>query len=218
MARVNNKWENEESWNFHIDNKNLMREVIMSDNDEDLKRIATIVWNDNWLVNNGEGDPPNMDFVRRLWGDYWTYVQKRGIPLSERLWLEIGGKKIVALYRQDSAYAERIGGVVNWFIYNEKAWKRARNKKQRLEVLHDCMEWWNENDTRDRTRGWIQSCWNKVLRWYEKKEFWEHSIVFLINWVLEHKGEWQPNQMYDPKVWFPRGRGQINNFIHGGLA
>ena len=218
MSRVNNKWENEEAWNFHITNKNLMREVITSTNEEDLKKIADITWNEKWLVNDGEGDPPNMDFIRRLWSAYWEYAQKKGIPIFERIWLERGGKKVVALYRQDSAYAERIGGVIQWLVYNKKTWKKCRNKKQRVEFLRDCMDWWNENDTRDRTRGWIQAMWDKGLAWYDKKEFWEHSANFMINWVMDHEKEWQPNQMYDPKVWFPRGRGQINNFVHGGMA
>lgn len=218
MSRVNNKWENEESWTFHITNKNLMRDIIMSDDDEDVKRLSDIQLKDEWLVNQGEGDPPNMAFIRNTWDKYWEYTQKKGIPIFERLWLERSGRFVVSLYRQDSAYAERIGGVIQWIIYNEKSWKKCRNKKQRIEFIRDCMEWWNENDQRDRTRTWIQRIWDKVLVWYEKKEFWEHSINFLINYVVEHKGEWQSNQMYDPAVWFPRGRGQINNFVHGGVA
>jgi len=217
IARVNNKWENEESWNYHIKNKNLIREVIDSDNEEDLQKLATLTWDDKWLINEGEGDPPNMDFIRRLHTDYMAWAEKN-MPLLEKVWLPLTAKKIVSLYRQDSAYAERIGGVIVWIQYNEALWKKCKTKKEKIEFLESARDWWNENDTRDRTRGWILHAWNKIIGWYGKKEFWERSVNFLVNWTIEHKNDWQPNQMYDPKVWFPRGRGHINNLVHGGRA
>lgn len=218
MARVSNKWENEVSWNYHITSKNIMREVIESDDDKDLERLNEINFDENLNCDGGEGDPPNMDYIRKGWAEYYAYAEKKGIPLLTRPWLKRAGDWIVSLYRQDSAYAERIGGIINYVIFNEKAWKKCRNKKQRLEFLTDTRDWWNENDARDRTRGWIMKMWNRVLRWYEKDEFWEQSVNFLINWALDHKSKWQPHQMYDPKVWFPAGRGSVNNAVHGGLA
>jgi len=219
MARINNKWENEESWNYHITSKNIMREVINSDNDEDLNRLNEIQFDEKILENTGEGDPPNMDFIRKLWAESFAYAQQIGMPLLVRPWFEKGGKWVVSLYRQDSAYAERIGGIIQYIMYNEKAWKKCKNKKQRLEFIKDTRDWWNENDTRDRTRGWIMKMWNRAIKWYEKNEFWEKMINFVINWCIDHgNAEWQPHQMYDPKVWFPRGRGAINVQLHGGIA
>lgn len=218
MARVSNKWDNEESWNYHITSKNIMREVINSDNDEDLNRLNEIQFDEKLLENTGEGDPPNMDFMRKLWAETLAYAQKIGMPLFVRPWFEKGGKWVISLYRQDSAYAERIGGIIQYIQYNEKAWKRCKNKKQRVAFIKDTRDWWNDNDTRDRTRGWIMKMWNRAIAWYDTKEFWEKLINFVINWCIDHNNEWQAHVMYDPKVWFPRGRGGINVLLHGGIA
>lgn len=220
MARVNNKWENEEAWNFHIRDKNKMREIILSDDEDKMKELAEIPLDEKLLTpdNPNEGDPPNMDFLRKMWAEYYKYAQQIGIPIFERVWLESGGKRILALYRQDSAYAERIGGVMQYIMYNGKAWKRCKTKKQRLEFINDAKAWWNENDARDRTRPWIEKMWNKMIDWYARKEFWEKSVNFIINYCVDHEKEWQAHVMFDPKVWYPRGRGTINIGVHGGMG
>lgn len=220
MARVNNKWEDEQSWKFHIDYKKIMRGIIESDDDADLLKLEQIEFSDDLLSpsNPGEGDPPNMAFMRRMWAESFAYAQQIGIPILLRPVFERGGKWVLALYRQDSAYCERIGGIIQYVNYNEKAWKKCKNKKQRVAFLKDVRDWWNENDTRDRTRGWIMKMFNKLIKWYEKDEFWERLINFIINWCVAHQNEFEPHQMYDPKMWFPRGRGGINVMIHGGVA
>jgi len=215
MSRVNNKWVNEESWTFHITNKNLLRSIIDSEDDKELMRVKELEFDEKWLVNDGEGDPPNMDWIRAII-KAWSEEYLDGAPI----WL----KKfklvplIESLYRQDSAYAERIGGVVQWIIYNEKYWQMCDTKQKKVKFVEDCRDWWLEEDHRGRTRNWINKMWTRVLKWYAKKKFWYDSINFMIDYTIEHKGEWQPHPMYDPKVWFPRGRGKINDKVHGGLA
>lgn len=213
MSRVNNKWINREAWTFHITNKNLLKQIISSGKDKDLEQLTGLQIDDKWLINEGEGDPPNMDWIRRM-DEAWRKEFEGEIPI----WLSFGEKKVIALFRQDSAYSERIGGIINWIIFNEKYWRSCQTKKDRVKFIEDIRDWWNEADRRERSREWILTMWNRLIKWYQKKPFWEKTINFLIEYTLEHKDEWQPNQIYDPKTWFPRGRGQMNDLVHGGIA
>ncbi len=219
FIKINNKWVTPTDWLYHIENKNVIREPATKETCEfeDLAVLEKLQVDDKWLVNDGEGDPPNMDFIRRLWADYWEAAQRKGIPLLERPFIEKWGKKIVSLFRQDSAYSERMGGLIIWFIYNAARWK-GKGKKQRLQVLRDAHDWWDVEDYRERTKVWIEWYWKITLKGYEKREFWEWSINFIIDWIVQHKDEFGNQPMYDPKVWFPRGRGQANTIIHGGIA
>lgn len=217
--RVNNKWTvDEQAYQFHIANKNLMREAM---NDGDCKKLAILkdlVINDSWIANeNNEGDPVNMDLFRSAWNDYFDWAQKEGIPIFERPFLEKIGKKVLALIRQDSAYYERIGGVMFYFIYNAQRWK-GRGKSARLQVLKDARDWWNEVDKRDRTRPLITNIWNCIIKGYQHRPFWEKSINFIIDWLIDHKDSFSYELQYDPKKWFGREKGMLNMKIHAGEA
>jgi len=213
MVRVNNKWVNEDAWTFHITNKDLIREVVSSKKDKDMEKLENLSINPKWLEDEGEGEPPNMMWIRGAEAAWRTKFESQ-IPF----WVSIAATKLMALFRQDSAYQERIGGIVNYIIYNEKFWRTCTTKAAKVKFLEDIRDWWNENDERDRTRSWILASFNKLIKWYKKKPFWEETVNFLIEYTIAHKREWVPNPIYDPKIWFPRGRGDMNNRIHGGLA
>jgi len=218
--KVNNKWTvDEEAYNLHVTSKNLMREAVSEKgNCKKLALLKDLTVNLAWINNeNNEGDPPNMDLMRVLWKDYWEYAQKTGIPLFERPFLEKGGLQLLALFRQDSAYFERIGGVMFYFIYNAQRWK-GRGKSARLQVLKDARDWWNEEDKRDRTRDWIGNLWDCVISGYQKREFWTKSIDFIIDWIIEHKDQLQYDPAYDPRKWFGRDKGSLNMKVHAGMA
>jgi len=216
--RVNNKWTvDKEAYAFHITNKNLMREVVSEKgNCKKLALLKDLTINLAWLNNeNNEGDPPNMDAFRALWAEYYEWAKKTGIPLFERPWLEKSGHKLLALLRQDSAYFERIGGVMFYFIYNAQRWK-GRGKSARLVVLKDAREWWSEEDKRGRTHDWIDNAWVCVINGYQKREFWTKSIDFIIDWIIEHKDSFVYADNYDPKKWFGRDKGALNMRVHAG--
>ncbi len=217
--RVNNKWTvNEESYIFHITNKNLMREALADGDCKKLALLKDLTINKAWYTNeNNEGDPPNMDLFRAAWNDYYEWAQKTGIPLFERPILEKVGQEIISLIRQDSAYYERIGGVLFFFIYNAHNWK-GKGKAKRLQLLKDARSWWDEEDKRDRTRPLIHNIWNCVINGYQKRAFWEKSINFIIDWIIDHKDEFVYDPAYDPRKWFGREKGKLNMLIHAGEA
>jgi len=217
--KVNNKWTvDEQAYIFHIQNKNLIRDAIATENCHKLKILKDLVINDAWYTNeNNEGDPSNMDAYRTLWKEYWDWAVKEGIPPFESLFLEKAGKKVLSLIRQDSAFSERIGGVLFFFIYNMYGWK-GKSKKERLQMLRNARDWWNAEDRRDRTRPWIMAIWNCVIRGYEKREFWRKSVDFVIDWVINNREKFVFDPMYDPQNWFGRKKGILNLKVHAGDA
>lgn len=217
--RVNNKWTvDEEAYIFHIQNKNLMREALADGECKKLSILKDLIINKSWYTNeNNEGDPPNMGLFRAAWEDYYKWAQKTGIPPFERPILEKIGLKIISLIRQDSAYYERIGGVLFFFIYNAHSWK-GKGKAKRVQLLKDAQAWWNEEDKRDRTRPIINNIWNCIIKGYQKREFWEKSINFIIDWIIDHKDEFVYDPAYDPRKWFGREKGKLNMLIHAGEA
>ena len=196
-----------------------MREAISErGNCKKLALLSGLTINDSWMTNeNNEGDPPNMDFMRQLWKEYFEYAQKIGIPLFERPFLEKVGKYLISLFRQDSAYFERMGGVAFFFIYNAHSWK-GRGKAQRLKLIKEAHAWWNEEDKRERTRPWIDNVFTCLENGYQKREFWEKSVNFIIDWLIEHKDALQFDPSYDPKKWFGRDKGALNVKVHAGEA
>ena len=218
--KVNNKWTTDENaYIFHIQNKNLMREAVSEKgNCKKLSLLKDLTINLAWINNeNNEGDPPNMELFRQLWADYSEHAKKIGIPLWERAFLEKTGLNLVALIRQDSAYYERIGGIMVYFIYNSSRWK-GHGKSARLAVIKDAHTWWNEEDKRERTRQWIDNIWCCVESGYQKREFWTKSIDFVIDWIIDHKDQIQIVDAYDPRKWFGREKGKLNMSVHAGLA
>lgn len=222
MGKINNKWVDPDAWAFHITSKNLIREAINSGVEEErpckkLEILKGLIWKDEWIKNEGEPEPPNTELMRKLWEEYFEWAKKEGIPIWEKAFLEKAGKFVVALFKQDSAYFERIGGVITFMYYNKYNWVN-RSKDERLALLRVCREWWHTEDQRERTKGWILNLFNCVINGYEKREFWTKSIDFIIDWLYAHQEEWVNHEVYDPKKWFVRGRGQINIKLHGDDA
>jgi hypothetical protein len=218
--RVNNKWTTDENaYIFHVQNKNLMREAIAEKgNCKKLAILKDLVIELKWVNNeNNEGDPANMELIRQLWASYYAWAKKEGIPLFELPFLEKAGMKVVALYRQDSAYFERMGGIMFYFIYNMQRWK-GKGKSARLQVLKDARDWWYEEDKRERTRNWIDNIWGCMISGYQKRPFWEKSINFIIDWIIDHKDQLVYDPNYDPRKWFGREKGKLNMGVHAGLA
>jgi len=215
--KINNKWIDETAWTFHIDDKNLIRDAIADDSCKKLKILSGLVVKPEWMKCDGEVEPPNVQFMRDLRAAYLEWVKTQEVPAFESAFLEKAIDFIVTLFKQDSAYFERIGGIVTFFIYNRFRWV-DKSKEERLQLLKEAKMWWSMEDERERTKTWINNIWNCVIRGYENREFWTKSIDFTIDYFIENNGKWVIVEMYDPKKWFPRGRGQVNNLIHGGEA
>lgn len=139
---------------------------------------------------------------------------------------------VIALYRLDSAYFERIGGILTFILIHHKEWV-GKNKADRVKFLKILRNWWNEKDMRERYKDLFRNFFDYVIDCYEKREFYTKSIDFLMDWHIAHgvgkpgeenKDVWLvPNdqnglQIFDPANWYPRGKGQVNYLLHHSSA
>ena len=221
MSVVNNKWySDDDSFQFHIENKDRLREILMSENCKELKLIKDIIVNKNWLYKTEENERdlfPNTDFIRKLAEEYIKYSKTIRVPPVIKLKLDDMVMYIAALYRWDSAYMERGGGVIQFIYYNKAHWI-GKTKDEKVKFLKAVRDWWNKCDERDRTREWLMNLFNCMIKRYEKQEFWYKSINWVFDYIIEHESEWEKSGQFDPVVWFPKGRGQINNLVHAGRS
>jgi hypothetical protein len=136
--------------------------------------------------------------------------QEKKLSIKERIAINQAVKFLLALYKQDSAYYERIGGHVTLFISNEENWK-----KDKIASLISYYNWWNINDVRGYSKKWINSAWVTLIELYQTKEFVKLSVDWIMEYLFAHKEEWVTDGEFDPKRWYPRGKGQITYLVSG---
>jgi len=218
--KISNRWfeGNGDAWTFHIENKNVWRRLIDMAT-PDLESLLALKFKRDWLNDDGEGHPPNFELLSRMKDAYFEWIEEEKIVIPEmeskvidKVW-NFG----LGIYRQDSAYFERIGGILSVLIYNEEAWV-GKDKHSRVKLLEKMRKWFKENDKRKRTINWMLWFFDYFIKKYKTDEFYEKSINMLVDWLLAHKAEWVNVPMYDPKNWYPASRGVINNAVHGRMG
>ena len=218
--KISNRWfeGNGDAWTFHIENKNVWRRLIDMAT-PDLESLLALKFKRDWLNDDGEGHPPNFELLSRMKDAYFEWIEdeKIVIPEMESKVIDKVWNFGLGIYRQESAYFEGNGGVVSAMIYNEEGWV-GEEKNSPLEHLEKMRKWFKENDKRKRTINWMLWSFDYFIKKYKTDEFYEKSINMLVDWLLAHKVEWVNVPMYDPKAWYPNGRGQINYKVHGGQS
>lgn len=212
--KISNRWfESDDAWDFHIANKNIWRRII---DGASIETLIDLKLKREWLTDEGEGHPPNYLLIEKAVSDYFAFLESEKIKVPEpenRLIDKVAGF-VKGIYRQDSAYFERIGGVITVLIVAEPQWV-GKTRTERLKVLEKTEKWFVENDKRKRTINWMKFFFDYAIKKYKTNEFYEKSINFFVDWFIANKNEWVIVGVYDPKMWYPAGRGQINAKIHG---
>lgn len=216
--RLNNKYCDTDSWAFHIEDKELIRSVLQTPDCKTSDLLKALVMKDEWLQPDPErGEPENYTFLKNLKQAYLEYKKTIKVPIKEQLYVDKLVDWVIALFFQDSAYTERIGGTICFFYYNKDNWK-DKTKQERVALLYAFRNWWDAKDERDRTRWMIDAAIRCLIKRYEKTEFWMKSLDFCIGWLLEHESEFKPIKAYEPNQWYPAGRGKVQNEIFGGMG
>jgi len=222
MVKIPNRWfdgATGDGWNFHGKDKTLIRDFFaLEGKPSAFKVLKMLTLKKEWLKDDGEGNPENFLLLMKLKDDYFAEVKSRKIrvPMLENMVLEKAWDFLLTLYRQDSAYFERIGGVITYIITNEKLW--TKDVEARRAFIRGIKAWWKVNDMRPRARDIIEYIFDYIIRKYETEPFYTRSIDFVIDWIIAHKAEWVMHQFYSPDWWYPKGKGQVNWMIHGGSS
>ncbi len=204
-----------DSYNFHIKDKDLIRQVLVDPKPMTIRLLHQLVLKKSWIEDQGEGSPEGFDYLKAMFPAYegWLKEKHIKIPTVERLIYKKAWCFVLALFRQDSAYYERIGGMVTFIGYHSDKW--GTTKAEHLVFLKLMKEWWNIKDRRDRTKWMIAAIFDYLIKKYERTLFYAQSIDFCIEYLIKHKDEWKINGVYDPANWYPVGKGQINYLVHG---
>jgi hypothetical protein len=212
---VSNRPHNDDGWEFHNEQKNIARHALQKEKLSLSDLAALSIDTKFFKLDKGDPDKPNLKFLDKMYHEYERYrktikYQEKKLSIKERIAINQAGKFLLALYKQDSAYYERIGGHVTLFISNEENWK-----KDKIASLISYYNWWNINDVRGYSKKWINSAWVTLIELYQTKEFVKLSVDWIMEYLFAHKEEWVTDGEFDPKRWYPRGKGQITYLVSG---
>jgi hypothetical protein len=205
---------------FHDQTKNRLREMLVEDPDATGSKLLFFLdlTFDKRLAATTEPDEkpvPNEQFIIKLVEDYNRRFSLYKPGFIERRIKDRAIEFFVALYRVDSAYFERLGGMITYLIaqHQHKFTDLNGNYLTELKDLHD---WWNENDYRDRSRPWIEWGFKFILNKYQTDDFYKKSINHVLLFIHNNHKNWIVDYRYNPDIWYPFGRGIECNMLHGG--
>lgn len=214
--KLSNRWQDPDSWNFHIEDKNILRRVI---DGAPLDIIEGLVLKREWMSCDGETIPPNYDFFIAMHDAYDAQVESGAIVVPEveskidtKVW-----NFAITLYKQDNAYTERLGGLVTAIVLSKVGWV-DKSEQERIVFLEGLRKWFKTHDKRKRTINWIMWVFDYFIRKYKSDDYYKTTITFLIDYIIAHESDWQIVDGFSPKNWYPASRGRINDMVHAGMG
>jgi len=218
-----NRWTNKEGWLFHIKDSGIMRlivEHIRNDDEVPLEKLEEMEFRREWMQDDGEGNPPNYDLLKSL-ADELQYKIENGefkpSFIERRVYLKMIFYVLVKM-KQDSAYRERMGAWLSVTMLDPAKWQACKSREDRVLYFWKLHKWWDENDQRARTKPWIDALIKEFIKRYDSSDFVEECTNWFYNALIERRKEWVIDVSYDPKNWYPVGRGYVQNKIRGGMG
>lgn len=224
------KWIDKEAYLFHIDTKNQLREIIEYDEDKVgtlLDKLDELPVNEQWAkCEPGDGGfVKGEDFLLAMLNNF-KQMQKKyidGLYDNDKVKQEKviagankAGTMALAVYRNDSAYFERLGGMVSFLVNNIEKLKKIQNVDQEhsaiLEGLH---RWWKTHDKRLRSKIWIDGAFKIIIKKYKTDMFYRRSINMCLIFIANNGSRWVDDTTFNPENWFPKRRGKLANALYG---
>lgn len=225
MKLLDGRWATDIAFKFHILTKDKLRAFIECDGkDESLldelpfdERLAQCEAGDNGFV-------PNEEFLYAMIQNYSKVVNTYFDVSYDQRRKDIELKRIdkvikfgIAVYRNDVAYFERIGGIISFIVHNADKFKKIKNIDQEYSALIENVHtWWKVNDKRKRTKFWIDWVFKYAIRKYKTDMFYRRSINMMLIFAANNADKWKGDEQYDPNNWFPKKRGKFCNAIYNG--
>jgi len=217
-------WIDEVAYDFHIKVKDNLRRMIDEDPKSEgscLNYVLDMPLNES-LAYYEKGDGrvvKNEMFLKSMTDNYFEIYEKFKPSDEEK---KVARKMILlvlALYRNDSAYFERIGGVITYVIKNYKKFKCVQDDPwgDYTKLLIGVYKWWKMNDKRKRTKRWIAWMFIHVIKKYQENQFYRHSVNWALIFLYVDHAKWEDDVQFSPDRWFPRSRGKFSNALYGGM-
>lgn len=220
--RLPARWTDKEGWDFHIFDTGIVRQCIedvVRGEEVDISRAKDMVFRREWMENHGEGNPPNFDWLKERADILVHMIESGETPkpsVIERLVYHKWILYTLTKFKQDTAYRELMGGWVTLLALDPAPWTAAQTQEDRVNYLLKQRKWIDENYKRDRTKPWVLILIDEFISRYKSSEFVEFATNWMYDQIIENRKDWQIDTAYEPKNWYPVGRGYIQNKILGG--
>lgn len=214
--RIGWSWGSDDGWTLHRDIKDGLWGCLNEDGGFNITAIfkTLISVKNSWLdIHPGDKVPPNYLMFKFLWENYKKVYRKFNPPVLYRVGINRVGIIVLTLFKEDSAYTERIGGIVQYIVDHKEDW--PKNKEARLLALEDLKLWWYEEDWRSRQKDTFLSIFDWIIEKYDTDEFIRKTIDFWIDGIIVNANNWIHDDFFKPERWYPRGKGQCNYLCHG---
>lgn len=207
-------------WIFHIDQKNMFREMMKADPDARGTAFEKLDFTvDQRLVTKDPGDRfvLNEEFVRNMIGSYNAEFEAMKPGPLERRYKDRIFDYAFALFRNDSEYFIYISFMLAWLVVNKEDF--ADPYADHLDVIQDLYDYWKENHGRERNKDWIDWGFRYIIRKYKrnlKSNFYKKSVNHLLYFIYVNAGNWVHSSAFYPEAWYGNGRGQDLIEMMGG--
>lgn len=220
-------WNTAASFLFHITTKDQIRQILDDDVDktgELLDKLADLPVDEKWATcEPGDGGfVKGEDFLLGMFANFKSnvdvYLKDTDVDKRENRKAGVmkAGNMAIAVYRNDSAYFERLGGMMSFLVANVDKLKKIKNVDQEhaaiLEGLH---RWWKVNDKRLRSKVWIDGAFRIAIKKYKTDLFYRRVINMCFIFIANNSEHWKDDDTFNPDNWFPKKRGKFCNAMFG---
>ena len=227
MKFEDGRWNTDESFLFHITTKNDIREILDNDVDKSgalIDGLADLPVNERWaMCEAGDGGfVKGEDFLQGMFqnfkGNATKYIDITDPALRDR---KIAGvikaaNMAIAVYRNDSAYFERLGGMMTFLVNNVDKLKKIKNVDQEYSIIIEGLHrWWKVNDKRLRSKLWIDGAFRIAIHKYKTDMFYRRTINMCFIFIANNAEHWKDDEVFNPENWFPKRRGKFCNAMFG---
>jgi len=214
-------WKGKEAFNLHKAFKGLIYAIINRDPDlleDHIDEILDAPFNEKWAqCEAGDGGMVlNEEFLGSLTYNYLKVIDKfQPASEKEKKFAIRSAQVIMTLYRNDTAYFERIGGTVAYIVNNKDKFLKIQNfDAENSKLLESIFNWWRINDHRLRSRFVITRLFKFTIKRYKTNMFYRRSINMALLFTAKNADKWTDNDEYNPANWFPRKRGKFANALY----
>jgi len=229
MKFSDGKWVEKEAFLFHITTKDKIRGIIEGDVDKTgglLDELSELPVNEKWAIcEPGDGGyVKGEDFLmamlnnwRGMSAKYLTGVYNDKAKDEKAIKnVENAALMAIAVYRNDSAYFERLGGMVSFLVSNVDKLRKVKTVDQEHSaILEGLYRWWKVNDKRLRSKVWIDGAFRIAIKRYKTDMFVRRTINMCLIFIANNADHWKDDETFNPNNWFPKKRGKFCNAMFG---
>lgn len=218
--RIGWSWGSDDGWILHRNIKDGLWGCLNEDGGINLLPIFKIIASvkESWLdVRPGDKVPPNYKLFKYLFDNYKKIYRNLKPSIIYRVGIIRVMILVLTLFKEDSAYTERLGGLSQYILDHSDDWVKG-DIEARLLALEDLKLWWYEEDWRARQKDTFAKLFDWVIEKYETDEFIRNTVDFWIDGIIINKSNWIYDDFFTPIRWYPRGKGQCNYLCHGRMT